>query len=84
MLAWYAARKLLGFLLLLLVLLSLRRALSKQSLLPTGAQAPCATGEKETWISRAQEGEGLTCLPPFLASVLIHGSQCDVIGDLWR
>lgn len=40
--------------------------------------------EQGTWINRAQEGEALTCLPTFLALVLIHGSQCDVIGDLWR
>lgn len=51
-LAWYAASKLLGILFLLL--LSLHSALSNQSLLPTGKQALCATGEKETWISRAQ------------------------------
>lgn len=48
-----------------------------------GIQTLCTKGEKETPDRWEGEGEGLTWLPTLLASVLVCGSQYDVIGDPW-
>lgn len=79
-LAWCAASKLQG----LPLPLSLRSALLKWLLLPYWEYRHCVPrGRRKPQIGGKEEGKGLTWLPTLLASVLIFGSQYDVMGDPW-